>query len=1152
MRLEQKRLRTSLRRLGHKIPLAMRATLIFLFAIVLNLHAEKLYSQIATLSIDLKSVTVSEVLRKIEKESGLYFVYNSKQVDIDRVVSVNVNNESLSKVLSDLFKGTAVKYEVGAKHIILTSVSKQDLHKVTGVVRDAAGEPIIGANVVLKGNEAVGTITDLEGRFSLEVPKEGLLSISFIGYLSKEISLKGKVNLEITLLEDTKTLDEVIVVGFGSQKKVNLTGAVTAVSMDKVLGSRPVTNVTSALQGAVPGLTFSTDGDNGGLQPGVGKKINVRGMASINGDGSPLILVDNVVTDNINLLNPEDIESISVLKDAASAAIYGARAAFGVILITTKQGKRNDRLAINYSANFAFSKVTNRPHAASPMQTVKGYKDMGYSAYWTGQNIDTWLDLLNDYQTDPTSYPSGWTDINGTKYFLKETDVIGDMLETGFKQTHNVSATGGSEKINYRMALGYTDEDGILMTKKDGYRRINASSYINADVTSWLSTSLDVKFANGTRSFPNAGWHQQFWHLNRPSYHPDGVLPYEGQDYLVQVPKNAINAASEQTWSNRNTRLFSRTVLKPVKGLEAVLEYTYDYTSNRNRKYNNLFVLHQGLQDALNPSDPKNEFYLDRRFVSYNSLNAYATYKFDLKKVHQFTLMGGFNQDSRSFERQWSKNFNMISNELPSLAGGTGVVETSDAYDEYALRGAFYRLNYNYKDRYLLETNGRYDGSSKFPKENRFGFFPSVSIGWNIASEEFMQPATKVLSSLKIRGSWGQLGNQAIDNYGFYSVMTPEDAKWISGGKIPTTLTTPGLVRANYTWEKVETIDIGLDFGLFDNRLTGTFDWYRRDTKGMLAPGMDFPSVAGAIAPLQNAADLRTKGWEFSVQWRDQINDWRYGAGFNMYDARTKITRFNNNSYSLFTKDKNGNEINQYYNGYEIGTIWGYVTEGFYTDADFNADGTLKEGVVSINGVAIQHPGDIKYANLRDSETSKNRIDRGDATLDNPGDLTKIGNNAARYNFGINGYLGWKNFDLSFLMQGVAKRDAWIGGEIMFPHAGQFSTFLEHQMDYWTPENQNAYYGRIYQNAQYAHGVNQWTQTRFLSNAAYLRMKNITLSYNLPKTVCEKVSLMGVKFFFSGENLFTISSLVPGVDPEALSWQYPMTATYSFGININL
>lgn len=1142
-------------RLGHKIPLAMRVTLILLFAVFLNLKAENVFSQtLPNISLDMSQSSVEKVLNAIERQSGLYLVYNSKLIDVDRLVTVKFKDCPINVVLKELFKGTSVKYEVDGNHVILTpgaDVLQQLERKVTGVVRDATGEPVIGANVVVKGNETQGTITDVDGKFALEVSEDVILYISFIGYIPKEVAVKGKNTVNVVLAEDLKTLDEVVVVGFGSQKKVNLTGAVTAVSMDKVLGERPVTNITTALQGAVPGLTFSTDGDNGGLQPGVGKKINVRGMASINGDGSPLILVDNVVTDNINLINPEDIESVSVLKDAASAAIYGARAAFGVILITTKQGKRNDRLSINYSANFAFSKVTNRPRAASPIQTVKGLKDMGYSAYWTGQNIDIWLGLLQEYSNNPSKYPDGWTDIDGTKYFLRETDVIGDMLETGFKQTHNVSATGGSEKINYRMALGYTNEDGILITDKDGYRRVNASSYISADITNWLTTSLDFKFANGTRSFPNAGWHQQFWHLNRPSYHPTGTLPYEGVEYLVQTPENAINQASEQTWNNRNTRLFSRTVLKPLKGLEAVLEYTYDYTVNRNRKYNNYFVLHQGLQDALNPSDPKNEFYMDRRFVSYNSLNLYATYKFDINQEHNFTLMGGFNQDSCNFERQWSKNFNMISNDLPSLAGGTGIVETSDSYDEYALRGAFYRINYNYKDRYLIETNGRYDGSSKFPKENRFGFFPSVSIGWNIAEEVFMAPLREVLSSLKLRGSWGQLGNQAIDNYGFYSVMNPEDAKWIYNGKVPTTLTTPGLVRANYTWEKVETINVGIDFSLLGNRLSGAFDWYRRDTKGMLAPGMDFPAVAGAAAPLQNAADLRTKGWELSISWRDQIRDWNYGIGFNLYDSRTKITRFNNDTYSLFTT-KNGQEVNQYYKGYEIGTIWGYVTDGFYTDADFNADGTLKDGVVSINGVAIQHPGDIKYMNLRDGENSTNRIDRGDATLDNPGDLKIIGNNAARYNFGINGFVSWKGVDLSFLMQGVAKRDAWIGGEIMFPHAGTFSTFLSHQMDYWTPENPNAYYGRIYQNAQYAHSVNQWTQTKFLSNAAYLRMKNITLGYNLPKSLCQKMSLIGAKVFFSGENLFTISSLLPGIDPEALSWQYPMTATYSFGVSINL
>ncbi|WP_157558111.1 hypothetical protein [Niabella aurantiaca] len=376
--------------------------------------------------------------------------------------------------------------------------------------------------------------------------------------------------------------------------------------------------------------------------------------------------------------------------------------------------------------------------------------------------------------------------------------------------------------------------------------------------------------------------------------------------------------------------------------------------------------------------------------------------------------------------------------------------------------------------------------------------------------------------------------------------MAPYDALWIYTGVTPKTLRTPGMVRANYTWEKVRTLNGGVDIGILQNRLTASFDIYKRLTLGMLAPGMDFPAVAGTDAPYQNAADLKTNGWELTMNWTDKAGEFTYGLGLNLYDAKTVITKYRNDVKELGTPAKRS-----FYEGMQIGEIWGYVTDGFYTAGDFNEDGTLKEGVVSINGV-ISHEGDIKYKNLRDGTNSVNRIDNGQNTFTDPGDQKIIGNATARYNYGINGFIAWKGIGLSFILQGVAKRDAWIGGDIMFPHAGQFSTFYAHQLDYWTPANTDAYYGRIYQNAQESHGANQRIQTRFLQNAAYLRVKNITLSYSIPAHPISKLNLKNVKVFYSGENLFTFSKLIRGIDPESLGWEYPHAVTNSFGINIGL
>ena len=858
-----------------------------------------------------------------------------------------------------------------------------------------------------------------------------------------------------------------------------------------------------------------------------------------------------------------------MLKDAASAAIYGARASFGVVIITTKKGKKNQKMQLGYSGNFAFEKPVDIPEKASPLETIQGYKDMGYTNYWSGQDVNKWFDLVNQYNANPGNFPNtGWVEDGGYRYFLKENDEIKDMTSgAATKSIHNISASGGSEHINYRFSLGRTTQDGILITNKDAYKRTNMSAYVNADINKWVSTSVDVKYANGYRTIPKTSGEFSLYGTSHPSYYPKDSLPYNGVMYPVNTPSNIIRNSNVESWLNENTRIFSRTELSPFNGLKGFLEYTYETNTQNNKSYNNLYWLQRGVENALDPSDQSTAYFKDISQTTYKSLNAYLTYEKSFLESHNIKFTAGFNQEESTSEGLWSKNYYMISNGLPSISGGTGIVESKDRFNEYAIRSGFYRFNYSFKDKYLLEANGRYDGSSKFPANHRYGFFPSVSAGWVVSKESFMQSFSNWVNSFKIRTSYGSLGNQSIADYQFYSVMSPYRPFWIHNGIRSASLTTPGLVRKDFTWEKVNTIDIGADVAFLRDRLSASFDWYQRNTKGMLAPGLDFPAVVGASAPQQNAADLKTKGWELSLQWRDKINDWRYSVGFNLYDSRSFITKYRNENSVLA----------DYYEGMELGEIWGYVTDGFYTANDFEANGTLKPNVVSIQGV-ISHEGDIKYKNLRDDANSTNQINVGSETLANPGDRKVIGNNRARYNFGFNTSVGWKNLDLSILLQGVAKRDYWIGGDLMFPHAGKFSTFNKYQLDYWTPEHKDAYYGRLYKDAGESHAVNQRIQTKFLQNASYLRVKNVTLSYTLPKSLFGKLPVTGARVFFSGENIFTFSKLIPGVDPELLfrqdpqisgeniptssklrpgvdpellSWQYPQMATYSFGINVN-
>lgn len=1038
-----------------------------------------------------------------------------------------------------------------------------------GVVKDVNGEAIIGASVVVKGTSN-GVITDLDGAFSLDnVPKGATIEISFVGYETATAIWRG-TPVNVVLKEDSQTLEEVVVVGFGSQKKANLTGALTSVDMDELKGDRPLANVSSALQGAVPGLLVSS----GSFEPGQSKSFQLRGAFTIGTGGSgsaiaPLVLIDNVEGD-IDMLNPEDIENITVLKDAASTAIYGARAAGGVILVTTKRPKDKAKFTLNYNNNFAFSSVVNTPKQAPFSTTLKTYQEAFGDTYWTysSPSVSKWLQYLDEYRRNPSAFnivgDGIFKDTDGKVYFLNEHDTYGNFMETGFQQTHNVSASGGTDKLRYRISGAFLDNDGVLIGNKDTFRRFNVSSFVSADITKWFTQEVTMSYASSKRVKPQSGlgsmFSNEFLNIIPEGDFPVSIAPELPKDLPFYTPRNQVQYAKATTYNNSNPRIMLKSILKPFKGFEAVFEYTFDKNMYNYDFYSD-YIGYVDIQGAAKYNVQQDRDYLEKEqnFTNYNALNVYGTYSFDIAKDHHFKLMAGFNQESSYYENLYSKAFGMIVSDVPALNGGTGTVQTSDGYNEYAIRGGFFRVNYNYKDKYLLEVNGRYDGSSKFPKENRFGFFPSVSGGWNVAQENFMTNTRNWLDMFKLRASYGAIGNQNISNYAYYSTMSMDNLYngWLVGSKEVGAITSlPALVSSTFTWEKVYTVDIGVDLTLFRNRLTAVFDWYRKDTKGMLGPGMPLPAVIGADAPQQNTADMRTKGWELAVNWRDRIGDWNYRAGFNLSDSRSEITKYDYNEKSKL--------LSVFHRGYEMGTIYGYVSDGFYTVDDFvdTQSWQLKDGVPSIENYSPR-PGDVKFKNLRDDESSVNKIDDGLGTLDNPGDQIIIGNSTPRYLYGINLGIGYKGVDFSVFMQGTGKRDAWLGGNLIFPMGGngQYAPMYEGLDDYWQPKdiangdytavNPNAKYPRMYGNRGNA-GSNLRQQTQYLSNAAYFRIKNITLSYTVPKKWINKIFLQSLKGFVSIENVATFDHLPDGIDPETLSWAYPTSRVVSFGINFTL
>lgn len=1035
----------------------------------------------------------------------------------------------------------------------------QDI-KISGIVIDGKGEPVVGAAVMIKGT-TTGVATDLDGKFTIDAPLHSVLTVSYMGYKTREVTVTT-ANLTITLESDSKNLDEVVVVGYGTQKKVNLTGSVSTVKMDDVLGSRPVGDALTALEGAVSGLQINK---NSG-KPGVIINTNIRGVTSING-GSPLVLVDNVPMD-LNMVDPNDIESISVLKDAAASAIYGARAAFGVILVTTKQGKKDTAPRFTYSNNFAFSTPATLPKMASPRQTLDAFKDMGIKQYYAGHDIEKWSNFLNEYHEG--KHEKGYVWDNGVRYNLAENNLYDDMMDDyGFQHQHNLSVQGGGEKATYRISMGMISEDGILVTDKDRYKRYNVSSFVSMDAASWLTAQMDLKYANAnmttaTGGFKSGSGRVNPWWLahNLSSMSPNdyGTATENSTEILpFGTPGNAIRICAPNTNRYSDLRALGRFIVKPLKGWDIIGEYSYNRTWDSERKIEEKVRSLDPVENAV-MDWPTNWYSMQQKISNRNAINIFSTYQKSLGD-HDFTVMAGFNQENYYEEKLFAKRFDLISQGLPSISQSTGTMEMDDEFKEYALRSLFYRVNYSYKDKYLVEANGRYDGSSRFTKNDRFGFFPSFSAAWRLSEEKFMESTRDVLNNLKLRASWGNIGNQNTGNYDYMPIMDSYKPKWIvpGGDDFVTSIKAPGLVGASFTWETVETVNVGID-ALFFNRLNISADYYIRDTKDMLAPAEKLPGVLGTTAPKINAADLRTKGWELTVDWKDKIGEVTYSVGFNLYDSRSEITRYENPAGLILKDDK---EL-QLRKGMEYGEIWGYETERYFNAGDFDANGKLLPDLAAFKNQNTVWAGDIKYVD----QDNSGEINDGDNTISKPGDLKKIGNNTPRYQYGINGAVQYKNFDFSFFFNGVGKRDLWID---FFSTNGKFvKGFETYQLDYWTADRTDGFYPRVWGNDGEGTEFSKKRQTKYLMNGAYFRLKNVTLGYSLPKDLCEKIRIQNLRIFVTGENLFTYHHLPKGYYPDTFgsevgklkvtseqigdsqsgTFGYPLMRKFAFGINL--
>ncbi|MDR0657565.1 MAG: TonB-dependent receptor [Mediterranea sp.] len=1051
---------------------------------------------------------------------------------------------------------------------------------VSGVVVDNKGESIIGASVLEKGT-ANGTITDIDGRFSLDVKQGATLIISYIGYKAQEV--EATKIMRIILQEDSEILDEVVVVGYGTQKKVNLTGAVSTVDVSKTLAARPQSDVSKALQGVVPGLTIINNSGRLNAKP----TITIRGTGTLSNDAksNPLIIVDGVAMEDISYLNPNDIENVSVLKDAASTSIYGTRAAFGVILITTKSARKVDRITVNYTNNFSWDTPTmlpDFPDVATQARALRAANIRGnvanelFGMYMDDDFIakaEAWKQRHGGKSGYREMIPGDDFDLDpatGKGLYYADWDVVGIMFRDWKPaQNHNVSVQGTSGKTSYFLSLGYDREEGVLTFNPDKLKKYNATLNVTSDITDWLQVGGRFSYNDKTYTKPNSrrATYQYMWRWGS-FFGPYGT--YNGYDMRNDIAY--LKQAGEDKTIDSYTRIGGFLKAKLVKGLTLNADYTYN-VRNVDQKQIGLPVdaLNSWGADVRAPSalSAQSASYLYQESIRDNSyaFNVYANYEASLLNKHNFNVMVGANAEEGEYQMHWSRRTSLLDNNLPEFSLATGDQTVGGSHSEWGTAGWFGRINYDYNGIWLLELNGRYDGSSKFPSSDRWAFFPSGSFGYRFSEEAYFAPLKTVVGHGKLRASYGEIGNQAIGNNMFISTIAKKTAAttyWLdsTGNKI-SAYDLPSLVSSTLKWERIQTLDFGLDLGLLNNEFNVSFDWYQRTTKDMLAPSKTMPQVLGADAPKVNAGTLRTRGWELNIDWQHRFNEVQVYANVGIGDFQTVITQWENDSELL----------NSNYSGKVYGDIWGFETDRLFTADDFNADGSYKTGIASQTGLQqggfVFGPGDIKFKNL----DGNNVIDGGKGTADDHGDLKVIGNTTPRYQYSFRLGGSWKGFDLDMFFQGIGKRDVWSTGAFVIPMSRGADAIYASQVDYWSEENPDpdAYYPRMWAGNSTKGTIsvlengnhNFYPQSRYLVNMAYLRFKNLTLGYTLPKSLTQKAYMEKVRVYFSANNICELinKSNAP-VDPEVNTTEDgeltngtwgridPMYRTVSFGLQV--
>jgi TonB-linked SusC/RagA family outer membrane protein len=1132
-----------------KIVSIMRISVFLLSVAILQVVGAESYSQSTVVSVKANQIGLTELFSMIEKQSEFLFFYVDADVK-DIAVSVRAKNKRIDEILNQALEHTNLMYVISGRNINIlpqnsnsSSTQQPQKIRISGRVTDSLGESIIGANVIEKGT-INGVITDIDGTFHFEVAPNAILYISFIGYMNQEIPVADRRNFNILLKENIQTLDEVVVIGYGTVKRANLGGAV-ATTDAKTFQSRPIQNAAGALQGEIPGLTIIRPGG----EPGSEATIQIRDVSSING-GTPLVLIDGA-EGNMNMINAADIESVSVLKDG-SAAIYGARAADGVILITTKNARRNQKLSITFNSNYAIKKpaLLRKPsslyqHAVMGLEIADGSFPIEY----------TQEELALIAEGSEKVIPAGtkwgrW----GNLYpkFYKNQDWNKMIIGNGHLQNYNISFSGGAEKYSYLISLGYQDEKGLPKYGIDSNKRYFVRAKSNIQIVKNLDYDINLSYEAGSRNYSSAiNEGQTIWNLIYKTRNWTPLRNPAGRFYTFEGFDNPAQVLEEGGLSNRTAGNFTvnqQLRWQIIEGLnligKAVVRKS-DEDKNIIQK-----EIYNYNWDNVNHRIARKPNSAERNYAKtlYKNFTVYAEYKKTLADMHDLGMMAGAANESADYDFFSAKRLNFDQQELISLPlGSSDNQEATGRGYAWTINSFFGRINYAFANRYLIEGTLRADGSSRYHPDYRWGYFPGVNVTWRLSEEQFIKQLN-IFDDFKIRASYGEMGNQLGNSYYDYRELIGVSTAYypFGNGLKGQMYSSKNLVSTSRTWETIETVNLGLDFGLLNSRLYGSFDYFLKENKNMLIL-KSYPKMLGIDPTSTNDGRLKINGWEVAIGWRDQIGDFNYSIKGSLSDAENKMV------------ERNGDELiglglNQSPKGYPLNSYFGYEFDGIIRNeqdlADYKA--RFPKGGLR-NDLSV---GDAKYKDL-DGDGKFTVL----GSEEGQGDVKYLGDGNPRYTFGLNMNAEFRGFDIGVFFQGVGNRTMFLEGEGRMPFAQPWFQSAEYWYGKtWTPERTDARYPAITSYDKRYYNYEYSTNTKH--NVAYLRLKNLQIGYTIPKQYTQKLLLEKVRIYFSGEDLFEIHNTPGGWDPEELGVfeyplvenrsidAYPFARSYSFGLNI--